>query len=155
MSNDALILDLSSDLAPVRRRSMRREGALVLALCAVEVVLILALGAMRPDMRHMATSPYLTWRVTSLGLLAVVACVLAVRSFSATAQPRRGLALAGVLAGAAAAAGALVTPAGAGTRAFLDRIDPASGIVVNTTFLLKCCSRMGPRRSIVARCWTK
>ncbi len=129
MSSESLIVDLSSDLVPVQRRSMVREGGLVLALGAVELALFLGLGAMRPDMSHMAGSPYLLWRVGSLGLLAVVACVLAIRSFSPTARPRQGLMLACVLAIAAIVVGAFVTPDGAGERALLDRIDPASGML--------------------------
>jgi hypothetical protein len=129
MSNKALIRDLSSNLLPVRRRSMTREAAIVFALCGAELMLVLGLGAVRPDMNHMAGSPYLMWRVGSMGLLAVTACMLAIRSFSPTARrPERGLSLTAVLALAAIAAGAFVAPAGAGDRALLARIDPASGI---------------------------
>jgi len=132
MSNESLIADLSSDLTPVQRRSMLREGGLVLALGAAELMLFLGLGAMRPDMSHMAGSPFLMWRVGSLGLLAAIACVLAIRSFSPTAQPRRGLMLACALAVAAIVGGVFVTPDGASERALLDRINPASGIVCAT-----------------------
>jgi hypothetical protein len=129
MSNEVLIADLSSDLAPVRRRSMLREGGLVLALGVVELALFLAMGVMRPDMRHMAGSPFLLWRVGSLGLLAVVACVLAIRSYAPTARPRRGLTLACALAIAAIVGGAFVIPEGVSERTLLDRINPASGVV--------------------------
>src|SRR3546814_9834663 len=68
-------------LAPGRRRSMLREGGLVLALGVVELALFVSMGVMRPDMHHITGSPFLIWRVGSLGLLAAVACVLAIRSF--------------------------------------------------------------------------
>ncbi|MBB3911863.1 NrsF family protein [Sphingomonas desiccabilis] len=136
MSNEALISGLSSELAPVRRRSMVREGALVLALCAVELALFLSLGVMRPDMNHVAGSPYLMWRVGSLGLLAVFACVLAVRSFSPTARPRQGLMLACAVAVLAIAASAFVAPEGVSDRALLDRIDPASGVKCATSIFV-------------------
>jgi hypothetical protein len=136
MSNEALIFDLSSKLAPVRRRSMVREGALVFALCAVELALFLSLGVMRPDMNHMAGSPYLTWRVGSLALLAVVACVLAVRSFSPTARPRQGLMLACAVAVVAVAASAFVAPEGVSDRTMLARIDPASGVKCATSIFV-------------------
>jgi hypothetical protein len=136
MSSESLIVDLSSDLAPVQRRSMLREGGLVLALSAVELGLFLGLGIMRPDMSHMAGSPYLMWRVGSLGLLAMAASVLAIRSFSPTARPRRGLMLACALAVAAIVGGAFVTPDGAGERALLDRINPGSGIVCATSIFV-------------------
>ncbi|AHE56924.1 NrsF family protein [Sphingomonas sanxanigenens] len=129
MSSESLIVHLSSDLAPVQRRSMVREGGLVLALGAIELALFLSVGVMRPDIGHMAGSPYLMWRVGSLGLLAVVACVLAIRSFSPTARPRRGLMLACALAVAAIVGGAFVTPDGASECALLDRISPARGML--------------------------
>lgn len=136
MSSEALIAELSSGLAPVQRRSMLREGGLVLALGAVELALFLSLGPMRADMHHIGGSPFLMWRVGSLGLLAVVACTLAIRSYSPTAQPRRGLMLACALAALAIAAGAFVAPAGVGERTLLDRIDPASGIVCATSIVV-------------------
>lgn len=128
MSSETLIAKLSSDLAPVKRRNMLREGGLVFVLGAVELALFLALGMMRPDMHHMGGSPFLMWRVGSLGLLAVAACVLAIRSYSPTAQPRRGVTRACALAVAAIAAGAFVAPEGVADRSLLDRINPASGI---------------------------
>jgi hypothetical protein len=129
MSNEALIIDLSSQLAPVRRRSMLREVVLVLALCAAELALFLSMGVMRPDMNHAGGSPYLAWRVGSLGILAVVACVLAIGSFAATARPRRGLMMACTLAVAAIIGGAFVVPAGLSDRTLFDRIHPASGMM--------------------------
>ncbi|MBY9063400.1 DUF1109 domain-containing protein [Sphingomonas yunnanensis] len=135
MSNDALIAELSSGLAPVQRRSAVREGALLLALCGMELALFLAMGAMRPDMSHAAASPYLMWRVGSLALLAVTACAVAIRSFSPAARTRAGLTLAGALA-AAAIVGVFVTPTGSAHRALLDRLDPASGIVCATSIVV-------------------
>lgn len=136
MSNDALIAELSSGLMPVQRRSVVREGALLLALCGMELALFLAMGAMRPDMNHAADSPYLMWRVGSLGVLAVAACAVAIRSFSPAARTRPGLTLAGALAVAAIVAGMFVTPSGTARRALLDRIDPGSGIVCATSIVV-------------------
>ena len=136
MSYDALIAALSSGLAPVQRRNLVREGALLVALCGMELALFLAMGAMRPDMRHAADSPYLMWRVGSLAFLAVTACAVAIRSFSPAARTRPGLILAGGLAAAAIVAGMFVTPSGAAHRALLDRIDPASGIVCATSIVV-------------------
>jgi hypothetical protein len=136
MSNEALIFDLSSELAPVRRRSMMREGALVLALGMVELALFLAMGVMRPDMSHMAGSPYLIWRVGSLGVLAVVACLLAIRSYAPTARPRRGLMVASAVAIIAIVGGVFVTPEGMTERALLNRIDPAHGVMCATSIFV-------------------
>jgi hypothetical protein len=84
---------------------------------------------MRPDMHHMSGSPFLMWRVGSLGILAVAACLLAIRSYSPTAQPRRSLMLAGALAVAAIAAAAFIAPEGVSGRTLLERIAPASGML--------------------------
>jgi len=129
MSSESLIANLASDLRPVQRRSMLREGALVLALGVVELALFLGLGVMRPDMHHIAGSPFLIWRVGSLGVLAVFACVLAIRSFSPAARPRRGLMLASGLAILAVLGGIFVAPEGVSERALLERINPASGMI--------------------------
>jgi hypothetical protein len=129
MSNDSLILDLSANLAPVRRRRMVREAGLLLALGAAELALILALGMMRPDMSHMAASPYLLWRVGSLAVLSGIACTVAIRSFSPTVRPRGELILAGAVAVIAMIGGVFVVPAGVSGHTLLERIDPARGIV--------------------------
>ncbi|MBB5712909.1 NrsF family protein [Sphingomonas xinjiangensis] len=90
----------------------------------------------RSDMNNMAGSPYLLWRVGSLGLLAVVACVLAIRSFSPTARTRQGLMLAWAVAVVAIAASAFVVPEGVSDRALLNRIDPASGVKCATSIFV-------------------
>lgn len=129
MSNDRLILDLSSDLVPVRRRHMLREAGMVAALGVVELALFLGLGMMRPDMSHMGHSPYLMWRVGSLAVLAGIACTVAIRSFSPTARPRRGVMLAGALAVVAILGGMFVEPAGVSDQTLLQRLDPVHGMV--------------------------
>jgi hypothetical protein len=129
MSRDSLILDLSANLAPVRPRRMLGEAGLVAALGAVELALVLGLGMMRPDMSHMGHSPYLIWRVGSLAMLAGIACTVAIRSFSPTARPRRGVTLAAALAVVAIIGGMFVAPVGVSEQTFLHRLDPAHGII--------------------------
>jgi hypothetical protein len=129
MSSDALILDLSANLAPVRRRRMLSEGGLLLALGATELALVLGLGMMRPDMGHMAASPYLTWRLGSLAVLAAIACTIAIRSFSPTARPRNGLVLACALAVVAAVGGMFVAPTGVSGLTVFERLDPPRGLM--------------------------
>lgn len=136
MSHDSLILDLSADLAPVRRRRMWREAGLVLALGAAEFALIPALGLMRPDMGHMTASPYLTWRLASLAVLAGIACTVAIRSFSPTAQPRKGLLLALAAAVVAVIGGMFVAPTGVSSHTLLERLDPARGVLCATSIFV-------------------
>jgi hypothetical protein len=129
MSNDALILDLSSNLEPVRRRRMLREAGLVAALGSAELALFLGMGMMRPDMPEMGTSPYLLWRTGSLAVLAGIACTVAIRSFSPTARPRQAVLLACALAVAAIIGGMFVAPADVSGHTLLERLDPARGVV--------------------------
>jgi hypothetical protein len=129
MSNDRLILNLSAGLAPVRRRSLLREYALLLALGATELGLLLGLGLMRPDMARMIGSPYMLWKLGSLAILAIVGCAVAIRSFSPTARPRRGLTAASLLAAAAMIGGALVVPDGETAHGLLDRLSPVHGLL--------------------------
>ena len=129
MSSDTLILELSANLAPVRRRRMLREGGLVVALGLLELVLFLGFGMMRHDMGHIAGSPYLLWRMGSLALIAGITCALAIRSFSPTARPRRGLVLTCAFALLAIVAGVFVAPAGVSHQSLLTRINPAHGLL--------------------------
>lgn len=129
MSSDALILDLSANLAPVRRRRLLREAVLLLALGATELVLLLGVGLMRPDMGQMITSPYMIWKLGSLAALAGVTCAVAIRSFSPTTRPRRGLIVTLALAVAAMAGASFVAPGGGGGYSLLDRLSPVHGIL--------------------------
>jgi hypothetical protein len=129
MSNDSLIMDLSAQLSPVRRRRMLREAGLVVALGATELALFVGLGMMRPDMTHMGHSPYLLWRLGSLAVLAGIACTVAIRSYAPTTHPRKGLMLACALAVIAVMGGMFVEPAGVSGHTLLERLDPARGIV--------------------------
>lgn len=136
MSNDRLILDLSANLAPVRRRQMLREAGLVAGLGMVELALFLGLGMMRPDMIHMGHSPYLMWRVGSIAILAAIACTVAIRSYSPTARPRRGVLLACALAVVAVIGGMFVEPAGVSDLTLVQRLDPAHGIICSASIFV-------------------
>ena len=136
MSNEALILDLSASLVPVRRRNMLREAALLLALAAAELALFLGLGLMRPDMGRMIASPYMLWKLGSLALLALIGCAIAIRSFAPTARPRRALLLAASLALMAMIAGAFVPPGSDTAPALLDRLSPVHGLLCAVSIII-------------------
>ncbi len=136
MLNDALILDLSANLAPVRRRRVAREAAMLLALGAMELALLLGLGVMRPDMGRMIASPYMLWKLGSLAILAGVGCMVAIRSFSPTARPRRGLMVALALAIAAMIGGAFVVPGSESGHTLLDRLAPAHGALCAVSIVM-------------------
>ncbi|MGI4766615.1 MAG: NrsF family protein [Janthinobacterium lividum] len=128
-STDALIRDLSVDLAPVRRRSPRREVGALLALGAAELALLLMAGLMRPDLGRVLSSPFMIWKIGSLVLLAGVSCTVAMRSFAPPAPSRRSLMLLLGLAVLTVIGGALVTSAAESGRPLIERLSPAHGLV--------------------------
>lgn len=136
MSNDALILDLSANLAPVRRRSVPREAGLLLALGAIELGLFLGMGLMRPDMGAMIGSAYMLWKLGSLGLLAAVSSALAIRSFAPTAAPRRGMAMMLALSGLALLAGGFVGSGAEEGRSIVERLSPVHGMLCATAIVV-------------------
>jgi hypothetical protein len=136
MSNDALILDLSASLAPVRRRNVSREAVLLILLGTVELALILGLGLMRPDMGRVIGSTYMLWKQGTLAVLAGISCTVAVRSYSPTVAPRRGLALAAALAVVAMIAGVMIGPEAESGNILLDRLSPVHGLLCATSIIV-------------------
>lgn len=136
MLSDALILDLSANLAPVRRRRPAREGALLLALGGGELALLLGLGLMRPDMGSMIATPYMLWKLCGLALLALVACMGAIRSFAPTVRPRPGLLVTLGLAMAMMIAGAFVAPDHHAGQTLLTRLAPLQGMACATSIVV-------------------
>jgi hypothetical protein len=162
-STDALILDLSADLAPVRRRSVRREVAALAVLAAGELALVLMAGGMRPDMGEVILSPFMAWKIGGLALLAGVSCAVAVRSFAPPAASRREIVLAFALAVLVMAAGAFVTTAVESGQPLVERLSPARGLLCAIAIVVLAVPLMGllavlmrraapvhPRRSALA-----
>lgn len=129
MSTDALILELSTGLTPVRRRNVRREGLALLALIALELLLVVALGMTRPDIAEMILSPYLVWKLGSLALLAMASAAVALTSFSPHSSTRRGLTTLSCLFSLAIIAGALITSSTQSARGFVERLEPVHGMM--------------------------
>lgn len=128
-STDALIRDLSADLAPVQRRRLLNEAGALLVLAATELVLILVAGVMRPNMGRVLLSPFMVWKLGSLALLAIVSCTVAIRSFAPPTDPRRGVALVLGLVCLAAIAGVFVTSAAESGRSLIERLAPVHGVL--------------------------
>ena len=135
-STDALILDLSANLVPVRQRSLPRDAALLLAVAGAELALILVSGAMRPDMGRVILSPPMAWKIGGLAVLAVASCAVALRSFAPPLPSKRDLALLPGLAAMMLIAGAFVTNAAESSRSLGERLLPAQGISCVTAITL-------------------
>ena len=135
-STDALILDLSADLARVKRRRAAREAAVLVALGSAELALVVGMGLMRPDMGRVVLSPYMMWKMGGLALLAGVTCAIAIRSFAPPATPRRGVLLAVGLAALVIFGGTFVTPAVDSGRSLLERLAPVHGLLCATSIVV-------------------
>jgi len=142
-STDALILELSAHLAPVQRRSLRREAGMLLALGVLELVLILVLGAMRPDMGRVIASPLMGWKIGSLAILAGVSCTLAVRSFTPSSRRARGVLLLSLLAVLLCVGGAFATSAAENRLSVAERLAPAHGMLCACAIVLLALPLMG------------
>ena len=71
MSNDALINELTANLAPVERRSVLRETGFIVALGFVELALFLGVGLMRPDMGNAIGFPVARLRNDRSGMVLI------------------------------------------------------------------------------------
>lgn len=162
-STDALILQLSSDLPPVKRRRVSHDAAALLALGAVEFVLVVATAGMRPDMGHVIGMPFMIWKIGSLGLLAGLCCAVAIRFFAPPALPSRFLRIVLGLAILAIVAGLTVTPTAEMSRSLMERLAPVHGLICTSAIvalslplmtmlgvLMRRAAPVSPRRSAVA-----
>ncbi len=128
MSHETLVDRLASDLAPVRRRSIRGEAAILAALFALELVLFLTVGLMRHDMPHAMDRMSFWWKLASLGLIAAVGAPTALLSFDPARSPRRGLRLILVAVAICLATGWIVDAVREGAPALLARLDWQNGL---------------------------
>ncbi len=128
MRTESLVDRLSKDLRPVRRRNMAREALLLLLLAAVEVAAFLGMGFMRPDMPVAMEAPSFWWKLTSMGLIAVLGAGVAILSGDPVRSPRRGLCWILLCIVAIFASGWLIDAAGNGWADLLRRLDWTQGV---------------------------
>jgi hypothetical protein len=128
MPNDSLVDRLVSELKPVRRRSIMRDGLVIGVICAIELGLFLVMGAMRPDMPMAMEEPSFWWKLGSLGLIAMVGGGVAVLSLDPVTSPRPGLRWLVVIVAVCLAAGWIVDASDAGVAALADRLNWLDGI---------------------------
>lgn len=128
-STEALILQLSSDLPPVKRRRVSRDVAALLVLGAAELALVVATAGPRPDMAHAIGAPSMIWKIGSLAVLAGLCSAVAIRSFVPPALPSRDLRVVLGLTILAIVAGITAIPAVEVGRPLLERLAPAHGLI--------------------------
>jgi hypothetical protein len=128
MRTDSLVDRLSQDLRPVRPRNIKWEALLLLLLGAVEVAAFLGGGFMRPDMPVAMGTPSFWWKLTSLGLIAVLGAGVAILSADPVRSPRRGLRWISVCIAVIFASGWLIDAAGDGLAGLVRRLDWTQGL---------------------------
>jgi hypothetical protein len=128
MQTDSLVDRLSQDLRPVRPRSIKWEVLLLLLLGAVEVAAFLGMGFMRPDMPVAMEAPSFWWKLTSMGLIAVLGAGVALLSINPVRSPRRGLRWILVCVAVIFASGWLIDAAGDGLADLVRRLDWTQGL---------------------------
>jgi hypothetical protein len=128
MRTDSLVGRLSRDLRPVRRRSIAREALLLLLLGVLEVAAFLGMGFMRPDMPVAMDAPSFWWKLTSMGLIAVLGAGVAILSADPVRSPRRGLRWILVCIVAIFASGWLIDASGNGLADLVRRLDWSQGL---------------------------
>jgi hypothetical protein len=128
MRTDSLVDRLSQNLRPVRRRSVRREALLLLLLGVVEVAAFLGMGFMRPDMPVAMEAPSFWWKLTSMGLIAVLGAGVAILSADPVRSPRRGLRWILVCVVVIFASGWLIDAAGNGLADLVRRLAWTQGL---------------------------
>jgi hypothetical protein len=128
MRTDSLVDRLSQNLRPVRRRSVRREALLLLLLGVVEVAAFLGMGFMRPDMPVAMEAPSFWWKLTSMGLIAVLGASVAILSADPVRSPRRGLRWILVCVVVIFASGWLIDAAGNGLADLVRRLAWTQGL---------------------------
>jgi hypothetical protein len=128
MRTESLVDRLIENLRPVQRRSIMREAMLLLLLAVVEIAGFVGMGFMRPDMPTAMEAPSFWWKLTSMGLIAVLGAGVAIMSMDPVRSPRRGLRCILVCIIAIFASGWLVDAANNGVADLLRRLDWTQGL---------------------------
>ncbi|MEJ1976150.1 MAG: DUF1109 domain-containing protein [Acetobacteraceae bacterium] len=128
MPNNDLLDRLVRDLKPVRPRSPVGDALIMAGLCGVELILFLALGAARPDMPMAMGRLSFWWKLSSVGLIALLGGIIAILSFDPTTSPRRGLRWLMAVIVVCLAMGWFIDAARDGMPTLLVRVDWRDGI---------------------------
>ena len=112
----------------MRPRSIARQALLLLLLAVIEVAAFLGMGFMRPDMPVAMEAPSFWWKLTSMGLIAVLGAGIAILSADPVRSPRRGLRWILVCIIAIFASGWLIDASGNGLANLVRRLDWSRGL---------------------------
>jgi hypothetical protein len=143
---EALIFDLSADLASMQRR----EAGGLLALDAAELAIILLARGMRPDMGQMIISPHIVCKIGSLAFLAIVGCTGDAILYAAYAvSPWPGVDLGGSRPGNRRRSVRDVNRRH--SRSLLDRLPPVHGMMCAVSTVVLALPIIGLRAVLMRR----
>ena len=128
MKLDALIEQLTEDLAPVRPRRVWVDALIIALIAASEMVLLFAVGIAHLDMHRVMTQPTVGWRIVSLGLISLVSGWLAIRSFDPAYSVRGSMRWLALIVVLCVAYGVLAIALPAGIASIVQRLDWHSGV---------------------------
>jgi hypothetical protein len=107
---------------------MLREALCLLLLGVVEVAAFLGMGLMRPDMPVAMGAPSFWWKLSSMGLIAVLGAGVAILSTDPVRSPHRGLRWILICIAAIFATGWLTDVASNGLADLVRRLDWTQGV---------------------------
>jgi hypothetical protein len=122
---------------------MAREAAWLVGLGALQLVVLLNSGLVRPDMGAAAGHSFMWWKLGGLALLVAASVLTAVRSFSPVASPRRGLVFLVGAIGLIAMLGAIVSPGGAVAPTLAGRLAPMHGLICAASIAVLALPMLG------------
>ena len=128
MKLDALIEQLTEDLAPVRPRRVWVDALIIALIAASEMALLFAVGIAHLDMHRVMTQPTVGWRIVSLGLISLVSGWLAIRSFDPAYSVRGSMRWLALIVVLCVAYGVLAIALPAGIASIVQLLDWHSGV---------------------------
>ncbi len=128
MRFDAVIEQLTEDLAPVRPRRFWVDASIMAVIAVIELVLLFAVGFAQLDMHRMMSQPSMGWRIASLGLISLVSGFLAIRSFDPAYSARGSLRWLALIIVICVACGLVLSGAPAGMASVIHRLDWRNGV---------------------------
>ena len=128
MPNDGLIESLVADLKPHSQLPRWAKWAALAGLAVLQVVLMLRVRGMRPDMPMAMMQPSIWWKGGSLAIISLISVVAAVRSFVPASSPHTLLRLLIPALAVALALGWLIDAGSAGFGQLVERLDWRDGV---------------------------
>lgn len=128
MRLEALIDQLSEELAPVRPRRLWVDVSIMALIAVIELALLFAVGFAHLEMRRLMTQPSLGWRIASLGVISLVSGFVAIRSSDPAYSVERPLRWLALIIAICLACGVVLGGVPVGMASIVHRLNWTSGV---------------------------